>query len=246
MGVAPSDRSQSGFRSRTSSGAVPGLSFAWAGRAGAEKCQATAAITRSGQRQDDSIAAALRHAPAQRLEYADRPEPAHHVVANRNNRRRFGKGRRPFDTEHARYGCADLIEAGFDQGLCRHGGRLWHDQSGLRRAQLCGHRLSGGDWLRPRAARQPVTPAAQAPAREPLRRSMHAVGSVYHRKQQCGNGKLVTPALPTPSRLGVCRDTLVGTLHASPIPAGTLESPGLSCLAHDAPYGVANGTRRRA
>src|SRR6185312_9523943 len=50
--------------------------------------------------------------PAQRLEYAHRPEQAHHVVANRNNRRRFGKGRRPFDTEHARYGCADLIEAG--------------------------------------------------------------------------------------------------------------------------------------
>src|ERR1700722_10823107 len=90
----------------------------------------------SGQNHDDPVAATLLRAPAQSLEYTDRAEPAHHVVANGNNRRRFGIARRPFDTEHARYGRADLIEPGSVRPwpFVAMEDHLGVDQSGLLRA----------------------------------------------------------------------------------------------------------------
>src|ERR1700719_239086 len=53
----------------------------------------------SGQRHHYSIASSLDRAPAQGREDADRAEPTHHIVADGDNRRRFGIGGRPFDTE---------------------------------------------------------------------------------------------------------------------------------------------------
>src|SRR5262249_39418158 len=66
----------------------------------------------AGQRNGDPIAAALDRAPAQRREHADCAEPTHHIVANRDDRRRFGMRGRPFDAEQSRYGCTDFIESG--------------------------------------------------------------------------------------------------------------------------------------
>ena len=65
-------------------------------------------------------------------------------------------------------------------------------------AAACGHRLCGGDWLRRRAAWQPVTRAAQAPGPPVNRYVAECVPSAAYcnRKQHCGNGKLVTRALP--------------------------------------------------
>src|SRR5579864_114003 len=65
----------------------------------------------SGQRNGDSIAATLDRTPAQRREYADRAEPAHHVVDNGDDRRRFRTRERTFDGEQPRDGRADFIES---------------------------------------------------------------------------------------------------------------------------------------
>src|SRR3984893_9247444 len=63
------------------------------------------------QRDHDAIASALEGSPPQRREDAHGAEPADHIVADRNDRRLLRAGGRPFESEQARYGCADLIEA---------------------------------------------------------------------------------------------------------------------------------------
>src|SRR5262249_7974031 len=49
-------------------------------------------------------------APAERCEDANCAEPAHHIVANRDDRRRFGFLGRHFYTEQSRHGRTDFIE----------------------------------------------------------------------------------------------------------------------------------------
>src|SRR6516165_10262842 len=65
----------------------------------------------SGQRNNDPIAATLHRAPAQRRENADCAEPAHHIVANGDDWRRFGMRGCPLDAEQPRYGSTDLIKS---------------------------------------------------------------------------------------------------------------------------------------
>src|SRR6202022_3476409 len=87
----------------------------------------------SGKRYDDSIASTLYLTLAQGREDADRAEPAHHVIANRDNWRLFRLGGGPFDTEQARYRPPDLTEAerGRPRAFLPVGNDTCVDQSGL-------------------------------------------------------------------------------------------------------------------
>src|SRR6516225_1934668 len=65
-----------------------------------------------GQRNSDPITAAFDRSPAERCENADSAEPAHDIVDNGNDGRRFGMCERAFCGEHPGYGCTDFIESG--------------------------------------------------------------------------------------------------------------------------------------
>ena len=103
------------------------------------------------QRDHDAIAPALDGSPPQRREDAHGAEPADHIVADRNDRRLLRAGGRPFESEQARYGCADLIEA----GTVRPGAFLAMtndtrvDQPGLLRTQRLGIKVvaSQESWV---------------------------------------------------------------------------------------------------
>jgi hypothetical protein len=106
-------------------------------RSPCRRCRATSPQHGSRQRNGDAITASLECPPPQGRKNADRAEPAHGVVANGDDWRRFRLRGRAFDAEQPVTAAPTSSNPGrFFQGPCRREGRHEHGSAWLLCAEL--------------------------------------------------------------------------------------------------------------